>query len=288
MAATKEEKNGRKSLVSGKGGEPHDAEMADLKANQNAAQADHPPAIVSGPAVVNRLPGPEPQPPGIGDTSPTIELRRLRETAPLASLLSNTAPALEPAPDGPLSQAGGGLALLSGGLPVLPVAIASSSGATRRGTISRKEMMPWYYTLAALVLFVIAVQWIRGLEKPAWSSYTEDWVDGFHWRWEWKKNEVRNLRGYCPTCGTEVLFRPIASARDTSSSAEVGGTWAFCPKCREATGLEMSDVSRAVSSTLIRKRTSGEYRDTVANSKRKAGIAPRESVRLKVIEGRIV
>jgi hypothetical protein len=177
---------------------------------------------------------------------------------------------------------------LSPGAPAVVIGAIGSAPSRRSAAINRMQIILLSVILAAFLLFSIAVQWSRGLEKKPWLSYTEDWVDGFFWRWDWKKSEVKNLRGFCPTCRSEVIFRPIAIGRNAPDGAPPGGTWAFCPKCKEATGLETNDVPQAVAATLTRRRQSGEYRETVAASKRKAGIASERTVRLKVVAGRIV
>jgi hypothetical protein len=142
--------------------------------------------------------------------------------------------------------------------------------------------------LAALLLFLIGLHWFYGTPKSPWLSYTEDWMDGFLWRWEWKKAEMTNLRGFCPTCRSQVIFRPVATGKNAPPPSEPPGTWAYCPACKEATCLEMNDVSQTITTKLTRKKNSGEYRETVAVSKQKAGVASGRAVRVKLIEGRIL
>jgi len=113
-------------------------------------------------------------------------------------------------------------------------------------------------------------------------------VEGFLWRWKWKGSEVTDLRGFCPACGSGLILRSVTGPHDASPPSDLPGTWAFCPKCKEATCLEMRDVLTTVADLLTRKRDSGEYGETVAVSKRKAGLAPGHSVRIKTVDGRLL
>ena len=177
--------------------------------------------------------------------------------------------------------AGGSLKLNPAGTKALAV-IGTLPGARARrgGVLDSHGLLLSSCALAALLLFIIGKQWLYRAKKGPWLSYTEDWVDGFLWRWSWRKGEVTNLRGFCPACQSEVILRPVATGNNAPSPSEPPGTWAFCPLCKEATWLETNDVSQTISKEVIRKKNSGEYQD--AASRRKTGAASGRALRIKL------
>jgi len=54
-----------------------------------------------------------------------------------------------------------------------------------------------------------------------------------------------------------------------------------CPRCKEASHLEMSDVPKTVSEALIRTKDSGEYQEKDAASKGKAANSRGRALRIR-------
>jgi len=232
-----------------------------------------PPAIVTAPRGS--------QLPGMDDPVPSREPVVLSgESAPLVKPMGL-----------PAGGARGGVgALASGGLggalnsasPKAPPVIGSIRIGMPRGQVPllANQYFLWSCVLFSLLL-LIGKSWHDRRKSFPWLSYTEDWVDGFLWRWKWRNDQITNLRAFCPSCDNEVILRPVAAARFTESPTEPLGTWALCTHCKEATHLEVDDVSQTVSEALIRKKNSGEYQEKDAAFRQKAANASGRILRIK-------
>ena len=181
------------------------------------------------------------------------------------------------------AMTGGRIPLVLAG-PEAPAVIGTLPGSlARRGGAFNSERLlicSCVSGLAALLLSIFGPMWLRRQHRAPWLAYTEDWVDGFLWRWNWRKAEIANLRAFCPACHSEVILRPVSTRHNAASPGSLG-TWVYCPHCKEATHLEMSDVPKTVSEALTRKKDSGEYQEKDAASKGKAANSRGRAFRIR-------
>jgi hypothetical protein len=240
---------------------------------QRAAGANFLPPLHQAP-MSSELPGHEnPSEPGWPE---------IRTTEPVP--LADRAPALPAAVSGSHGMGGGGM----GALPAASALMAPGVLSSRWSAARWQAVLPWYGALAVVLVFLVGKIWIYSLHTKPWRAYTEDWSDGFLWRWDWKNARITNLRCFCPTCRNAVTLCAVAPMDSPPRASAPQGTWALCPHCKEATCLETSDVSESISRTLIHRVNSGEYRETVAASKRRAGVALQREMRIKTVGGRVL
>ena len=75
--------------------------------------------------------------------------------------------------------------------------------------------------LSGLIIIGMAViEILQAKNKPPFATYTEDMVDGVKWRWAWQGETIVNLRSFCPTCDSQLIYR----LRPT-------GTLLICERC---------------------------------------------------------
>lgn len=77
-----------------------------------------------------------------------------------------------------------------------------------------------YYILLSLLIIPSAgllAKWLRReQETPFPYNYTNDIIDGILWRWEYRKNRIENLIGYCPQCEGYIVPKQNQSSHESS------------------------------------------------------------------------
>ena len=107
-------------------------------------------------------------------------------------------------------------------------------------TILNFKIKVWWLLIGVTILILIL--WIlanmndtKSTEEPKWLKYTEDVIDGFHWKWEWKNQydrtfAIENLHPVCLSCGT-----PYVTTYDYHHSL-------LCPRCKNKTNTQIPNI----------------------------------------------
>ena len=73
------------------------------------------------------------------------------------------------------------------------------------------EVAGWVIVIGALctlmVLVTVVVDALQRARPPSYHSYIEDFIDGVKWRWRWDSDGIEDLRGFCPACDANLVYR---------------------------------------------------------------------------------
>lgn len=73
------------------------------------------------------------------------------------------------------------------------------------------SMPGWVYLAAIFAAIVGSMKLVRSLDfssdriEPEFRTYTEDFIDGMIWRWDWRGSQIHNLNCFCPTCDAQLV-----------------------------------------------------------------------------------
>lgn len=98
--------------------------------------------------------------------------------------------------------------------------------------IKKQEISGWLIIIISLLLlvslrnFFVEIQDSRSPYK--YTKYIKDNISNIEWHWRWSMmGEVADIRGYCPSCHSEVLMRDTTAGRNEFSYDIV------CPRCEK-------------------------------------------------------
>ena len=78
------------------------------------------------------------------------------------------------------------------------------------------DLKVWWVLVG--IIAIVFILWIVAEisstinEEPNFTKYTEDTIQGWKWKWYWKKNyygkyEIENLHPVCDSCGTALAYK---------------------------------------------------------------------------------
>lgn len=69
---------------------------------------------------------------------------------------------------------------------------------------------------------MVALYFIFFNQKEDYTLYTEDRIYNVPWRWSWKKEEIINLKCFCPECDEVLVYE---------NDYALHKTYLICPSC---------------------------------------------------------
>lgn len=113
-------------------------------------------------------------------------------------------------------------------------------------------------TLLIFIVFslitMIILYFVFFNEKEDYLSYTEDTLYDVVWKWEWKKDEVINLKCFCTRCDNTLVYE---------NDYNLNKTYLICPSCEhqlsEVRGGDYSYVNSLIKRFIAKKVRLKEY-----------------------------
>lgn len=80
----------------------------------------------------------------------------------------------------------------------------------------------YIYIASAVVLTLSIIYFLFFRNKVDYHQYKDDTLYDVHWKWEWKKDDIINLKCHCPICDDILVYE---------NDYILHKTYFLCPTC---------------------------------------------------------
>jgi predicted RNA-binding Zn-ribbon protein involved in translation (DUF1610 family) len=142
------------------------------------------------------------------------------------------------------------------------------------GVLFASYALPGWAWIIILVLTLMGVVhlclYFRGeTPEPEFKAYTEDYIFGALWRWQWAGNKIFNTWCFCPHCDGQLVYDD-SSCRNFL--ADIKKTNFICENCGQImASVRGGDKRYAVSAAereILRRIRTDEYKNALTSQSR--------------------
>jgi predicted RNA-binding Zn-ribbon protein involved in translation (DUF1610 family) len=122
------------------------------------------------------------------------------------------------------------------------------------------------FAMLGAIRVYIVVRPKNKTEQPGFLRYSEDFLYGAKWRWQWVGNQVSNLWCFCPNCDAQLVY----DDRSCRNFLEPSKTHFICERCNNqiiatVTGGDKNYAVGAAEREVLRRIRTNEFEKALTN-----------------------